>query len=250
MTSPSVDDRFGVEDRDCVPTVAFFQRASIEACELVPWGSNYTFAVLLQDPEGEYEETLAIYKPAAGEIPLWDFPDDTLYRREYAAYLVSEALGWHFIPTTIIRDGPNGIGTVQEYIEPDKDAHYFTFRESHIPELKRIAVFDVVTNNADRKAGHCLRSVADGRIWAIDHGLTFNVQPKLRTVIWDFQDEPVDPELLDDLRRICADEALLEKLGRYLDPLEVRAFTVRINHLLNTGVYPQMTSRRSIPWGF
>ena len=123
MTDFQSDETYGAEDRDCIPTVSFFCRASIRDCELVPWGSNYTFAVLLEDPKQEFNETIAIYKPASGEIPLWDFPDDTLYRREYAAYLVSEALGWHFIPPTVIRDRPHRVGTVQEYIEPDKDAN-------------------------------------------------------------------------------------------------------------------------------
>lgn len=250
MTPPPVHDRFGAEDQDCVKAVSFFRRATIQDCELVPWGSNYTFSVLLEDPEQEFQETIAIYKPVAGEIPLWDFPDDTLYRREYAAYLVAEALGWHFIPTTVIRDGPHGIGTVQEYVEPDKDVHYFTFREEHADELRRIALFDIVTNNADRKAGHCLRSLADGSIWGIDHGLTFNVQPRLRTVIWDFQGEPIEAELLDDLRRICEDEALLATLQRYLDSYEVRAFQMRIQAVLESGIFPHLISRRSIPWGF
>jgi hypothetical protein len=246
MTASEPDNTFGAEDLECVPTARFLRRALIQDCDLVPWGSNYTFGVLLEDPEAEFNETLAIYKPAAGEIPLWDFPDDTLYLREYASYLVSEALGWHFIPTTVIRDGPHGIGTVQEYIEPEKDAHYFTFREECRVELKRIALFDLVANNA----GHCLRGLADGRIWGIDHGLTFNVQPKLRTVIWDFQDEPIDEPLLADLRRVGADQELLTRLLRYLNPLEVRAFTLRVNRILATGVFPPLMSRRSIPWGF
>lgn len=250
MTDTLSEDTFGAEDRDCSPLVSFFCRAVIQDCELVPWGSNYTFAVLLEDPRGEFDETIAIYKPASGEIPLWDFPDDTLYRREYASYLVAEALGWHFIPTTVIRDGPHGIGTVQEYIEPDRDAHYFTVRDEHSAELKRIALFDIIANNADRKAGHCLRGLADGRIWGIDHGLTFNVQPKLRTVIWEFQEEPIDTELLDDLRRMSADQQLATRLRRYLDPVEVRMVALRVSRLLETGVFPPLVSRRSIPWGW
>jgi uncharacterized repeat protein (TIGR03843 family) len=250
MTGDESDNTFGAEDLECIPTVRFFRRALIQDCDLVPWGSNYTFGVLLEDPEGEFDETLAIYKPGAGEIPLWDFPDDTLYLREYAAYLVSEALGWHFIPTTVIRDGPHGVGTVQEYIEPEKDTHYFTFRDEYREELKRMALFDLITNNADRKAGHCLRGLADGRIWGIDHGLTFNVQPKLRTVIWDFQEEPIDEALLADLRRIGADGELATHLLRYLNPLEVRAFALRLNRILATAVFPPLMSRRSIPWGF
>lgn len=250
MSAPEHDRTYGAEDRECHPLVTFFQRASVQDCDLVPWGSNYTFAVLLVDPSQEFEETIAIYKPAAGEIPLWDFADDTLYLREYSAYLVSEALGWHIVPATVIRDGPHGIGTVQEYVEPDTDVNYFTFREQYSVELKRMALFDVITNNADRKAGHCLLGLHDRRIWGIDHGLTFNIEPKLRTVIWEFQGEPIDQSLLDDLRRIADDTTLFSCLERYLQPVEVRMFRLRIMQVLQSGVYPLLTSRRSIPWGF
>jgi uncharacterized repeat protein (TIGR03843 family) len=232
------------------PPATFLQRANIMDCELVPWGSNYTFAVLLEDPLGEFPERLAIYKPAAGEVPLWDFPDDTLYRREYAAYLVSRQLGWDFIPTTVIRDGPHGIGSVQDYVEPDKDQHYFAFRDDHHEELRKMALFDLATNNADRKASHCFRGAQDGRIWGIDHGLTFNVEPKLRTVIWDFQLQSIEEPLLDDLRRVICDEPFLRRLAQQLDPREVQAFRRRSERLLREGVYPALTSRRSIPWGW
>lgn len=250
MSDPEVDLNFGAEDRELQPLVAFFQRARIQDCDLVPWGSNYTFAVLLEDPDQQFEETIAIYKPAAGEIPLWDFPDDTLYLREYASYLVSEALGWHLVPVTILRDGPHGIGTVQEYIEPDTDEHYFSFRELFTEDLQRIALFDAITNNADRKAGHCLLGLHDRRIWGIDHGLTFNVEPKLRTVIWEFQGEPVPAPLLADLERLSADEQFFERLTRYLSPVEVRVFRLRVNQMLHNREYPVLMSRRSIPWGF
>jgi hypothetical protein len=229
---------------------AFMLRATIEDCELVPWGSNYTFAVLLSDPAGEHEESLAIYKPAAGEIPLWDFPDDTLYQREYAAYLVASSLGWDFIPETIVRDGPHGVGSVQRYVEPERDAHYFTFRDEHPDELQRIALFDVITNNADRKASHTLRGAHDGRIWGIDHGLTFNVQPKLRTVIWDYQLEPVESNMRADIRRVASDPKLAAALARHISRQEVRAFQLRANRLVREGVFPALSSRRSIPWGW
>lgn len=241
---------YGAEDRGCQPLAAFLQRGKVQDCELVPWGSNYTFAVLLEDPEEQYDATIAIYKPSAGEIPLWDFPDDTLYKREYAAYLVSEALGWHIVPTTVIREGPHGVGTVQEYVEPERDAHFFTLRESHASDLKRMALFDIITNNADRKAGHCLLGLHDRRIWGIDHGLTFNIEPKLRTVIWDFQEQEVDGQLLADLKELEANDQLFQQLERYLEPIEVRVFQLRIHRMLHTRVYPALTSRRAIPWGF
>ena len=229
---------------------AFMRRATIEDCELVPWGSNYTFAVLLSDPLDEQPESLAIYKPVAGEVPLWDFPHETLYRREVAAYLVSQRLGWHFIPPTIIRDGPHGTGSMQRYVESEREAHYFSFRDDCREELERVALFDVITNNADRKAGHTLRSIDDGRIWGIDHGLTFNVEPKLRTVIWDFQLEPIPDELRADMRRIARDAELGRELGRYLSQREIRAFQLRATSLAKQGFFPPLTSRRSIPWGW
>jgi hypothetical protein len=141
---------------------------AITAYELVPWGSNYTFLVALAGDDDQ-PRAIGIYKPQQGEAPLWDFPDGTLYRREYAAYLLSRQLGWAMIPETVIREGPYGIGTVQTYIEVADDTHYFTLRESHTADLQQIAVFDIITNNADRKAGHLFQGV-DGKVYGIDHG--------------------------------------------------------------------------------
>src|SRR5215475_5521703 len=145
---------------------------------------------------------LGIYKPRRGEAPLWDFPDGTLYKRERAAFVLSEALGWQLVPPTVIRDGPNGIGTMQLYIHHrQEDADYFSLREQYQCEVQRMALFDLIANNTDRKAGHCLRG-EDGRIWGIDHGLTFHHHPKLRTVIWDFGGEPIPEHFLADIRRV------------------------------------------------
>ncbi len=149
----------------------------------LPWSSNYTFLV---------EATLGdvtlpgVYKPGRGERPLWDFPTG-LYLRERAAYLLSEALGWRLVPETVVRDGPLGVGSVQRFVPADFREHYFTLleRPEHRAALQAIAAFDLVANNADRKAGHVLLST-DGHIWGCDHGLTFNVENKLRTVIWEF----------------------------------------------------------------
>jgi hypothetical protein len=229
---------------------AILRRGQIVECKLVPWGSNYTFAIVLADPKREADDTIAIYKPRAGEAPLWDFPSGTLYQREYAAYLVSRALGWGFIPTTIIRDGPHGIGSVQAYVEPEDDSHYYTFRNRYQDDLMRMAVFDIVTNNADRKAGHCFRGKDDDRIWGIDHGLTFHVHPKLRTVIWDFIGMPVPQHLLDDLIRLYAEDTLPPLLRPHLDALEIEAFRARAARLVDSGVFPKMSSRRSIPYGW
>jgi uncharacterized repeat protein (TIGR03843 family) len=198
------------------------RRGEIVECKLVPWGSNYTFAVVLVDPAGEHDDTVGIYKPRAGEAPLWDFPSGTLYQREYASWLVSRYLGWDFIPTTVVRDGPHGIGTVQAYVEPEEDSHYFAVRTDHTDELQRMAVFDIVTNNADRKAGHCFRGRDDGRIWGIDHGLTF----------------------------LYADDSIRDLLRPYLDALEIEAFRARAARTVDSGVFPELSSRRNIPYGW
>lgn len=220
----------------------------IVACQQLPWGSNYTFALALRDGDGT--AYLAVYKPRRGEIPLWDFPDGTLYRREMAAYLTSQALGWDFIPLTVIRDGPLGVGSVQLYIDP-VDEDYFQFRGMHRAELQRICLFDLLTNNADRKAGHCLKD-RQGRIWAIDHGLTFHTQPKLRTVIWDFCGEPFPEPLVADLRAFLGDQERVAHLRAALKPLlapaEIEGFFRRAHRLLAHGRYPELDPYRNVPW--
>src|SRR5918999_2700568 len=172
------------------------EQAEIVECKGLPWGSNYTYAVALGSEAGR--QVLGIYKPRRGEVPLWDFPDGTLYRRELAAYVFSQHLGWPFIPPTVIRDGPYGVGSVQLYVEPDPRVTYDHLRTRLPHELRRIAVFDCVANNADRKAGHFLLGQHDGQLWGIDHGLTFNAAPKLRTVVWDYCGEPIPEDLLAD----------------------------------------------------
>ena len=216
---------------------------------MIPWSSNYTFAVKLK-LEGE-PETIAVYKPKRGETPLWDFPSGTLYRREYAAYLASRILGWDFIPYTVVRDGPYGVGTMQLFVEHERGADFFQFKETCTEQLQRIALFDLIANNADRKGGHCLKGV-DGTIWGIDHGLTFHPQMKLRTVIWDFGGEPIPETLLADLERFCADEDRTARmhaiLAELLDSTEVEVFFERIQRALELRTYPIIGSRRSVPW--
>ncbi|HEX5414535.1 MAG TPA: SCO1664 family protein, partial [Chloroflexota bacterium] len=203
---------------------SFLAEAEIFYCEPIEWGSNYSFAVALRRGG---EQRLAIYKPRRGEVPLWDFPDGTLYKREYASYLVTQALGWHFIPPTVIREGPHGVGTIQWYIDHDARSRAETLVGTNRDELLRIALFDVVANNADRKSGHTLRG-QDGRIWGIDHGLTFNVAPKLRTVIWDFCGDPLPDEVRAQMRGLLDDDplraALTARLNDLLDRDEVNVF--------------------------
>ena len=161
---------------------------------LLRGASNYTFLARLDPhpPEG----LRAVYKPARGESPLWDFAAGTLYRREVAAYELSKVLGWPLIPPTVVRpDAPHGVGAVQLFIETDR-RHFLGEQERHRETWLRVALFDVITNNADRKSGHCMFDL-DDRVWVIDHGLTFHVEHKLRTVIWDLSiihiSEPTRP---------------------------------------------------------
>ena len=163
----------------------------------MPWSSNATFLAKL---EHDGVESLAIYKPRKGERPLWDFPRGTLCDREVAAHLVSEALGWDIVPLTILRDGPAGVGMVQRFVDHDPEEHFFTLRERFGDMFRRFALFDVVINNADRKSGHCLRDRHD-HVWGIDHGVSFHAAVKLRTVIWDYEGEPIGPADLAALQR-------------------------------------------------
>lgn len=224
--------------------------APITDSQLLPWGSNYTFAVMLEPVDAE--PLIAVYKPRRGEIPLWDFPAGTLYKREYAAYLFSRVLGWHFIPPTVIRDGPHGIGTVQLYIEPDETPLCGRAgQRCRNQELRQIALFDLVTNNADRKPSHYFIGRYDRRVWGIDHGLTFHVDPKLRTVLWDFCGEVIDPELLAPLRHALRHRVLLERLLRpYLVPAELERLWQRIQVVCDKPIFPLLHPRRNIPYGW
>lgn len=216
---------------------------------LLPEGSNYTFLVTIKHKDLTLP---AVYKPTKGERPLWDFPENTLALREVAAYLVSQTLSWDLVPPTVYRpSGPHGPGSLQLFVEAEPDWHYFNVTEVERPNFRRIAAFDVVINNADRKAGHVLKT-GDGRFWLIDHGVTFHAQQKLRTVIWDFAGEPLPGDVCQDLRSFQAqledDEDLRNALDSLLDPLEVAALRRRIERLVDAGVFPHPRSNYSYPW--
>ena len=185
-------------------------RGELELRGRLPWSSNGAFlgVATLDGHEVPY-----IYKPARNERPLWDFPDG-LYHREVAAFEVVAALGWDFVPETVLReDAPIGPGSLQRWVDAQYEEHYFTLLEDEAwhEQLQRIAVFDLVANNADRKSGHCL--LAEDQIWAIDNGLCFHTQPKLRTVIWEFGDRTVPASLREDMARLAvAPPASLERL--------------------------------------
>jgi len=208
----------------------------------MPWSSNATFLVelTLNGATGQ-----AVYKPRRGERPLWDFPP-ALYRREIAAYLLSEALGWGLVPLTIEREGPFGDGSLQQFVPADFEQHYFTLREdaANHERLRQICLFDLLANNADRKSGHCL--FCEGSIYAIDNGLSFHVDPKLRTVIWDFSGARIPPAWLGDIERVIA--ALPKDLGTLLSRDEREALVTRGREVIDAGVFPADNSGMRYPW--
>jgi hypothetical protein len=222
--------------------------ADIHAASLIPWGSNYSFAVALRADPGHY---LAIYKPRAGEAPLHDFRSGTLYKREVAAYLLSRWLGWDIVPPTIAREGPHGIGSLQLYVEPVEDIEDpDSLWGARSLDNEKLVLFDHIANNADRKLSHCLLDV-NGKVWGIDHGLTFNDEPKLRTVMWQFSGVPVSASLAADLERILDSlEFLTEELSPWLSRRELSAFVHRVDALLTAGCYPPLNPYRNIPYGW
>jgi uncharacterized repeat protein (TIGR03843 family) len=218
----------------------------IEVQGRMPWSSNGTYLVTVACDPGQ--PLVAIYKPGQAERPLWDFPDG-LYRREVAAYELCEHLGWEFVPPTVARaSGPLGPGSLQLFVDADFEEHYFTLLEDdrHHRVLRRMATFDYVANNADRKGGHCLVD-ADGRIWGIDHGLCFHAHPKLRTVIWDFAGDPVDRDDLEDLQRLV-DGGMPDSLGAMLHADESEAVLARAARLLRVGRLPEPRTDYPYPW--
>ncbi|MGH2558219.1 MAG: SCO1664 family protein [Thermomicrobiales bacterium] len=229
--------------------LVLLRESEIVASRLIPWGSNYSFAVALEALDGR--DQLAIYKPRNGEAPLYDFPDGTLYLRETAAYLLGKLLGWDFVPPTIVRSGPHGIGSLQLYVYPEAEsAASQQYWQGCAPEIERVVLFDHIANNADRKIGHCLRDHL-GRVWGIDHGLTFNQVPKMRTVLWQYVGQPISPTFLDDvvdLRR--REPEVRAALREYLNRAEVDALFARTDRLIETGHYPLLNARRNIPYGW
>ncbi len=210
----------------------------------MPWSSNATFLV---ESELAGATALGVYKPGRGERPLHDFPAG-LYRREVAVYELSEQLGWRLVPFTIERDGPHGMGSVQEFVDADFEQHYFTLVEdrAHTPALQRMCLLDVVANNTDRKGGHCLVD-ADQHVWGIDNGLSFHAQFKLRTVIWEWGGEPIPDPMLEDLSSLC-DVGLAPEVGGPLDAFERDAALARTRALLRSRTFPVDPSGHRYPW--
>ncbi len=217
---------------------------------LMRYSSNYTFLVTVKLAD---VALMAIYKPQRGERPLWDFPDGTLCYRERAAFLTSQALGWDLVPPTALRDGPRGLGSLQFFVDHDPQMNYFTFDAVLIPQLRVMALFDYVVNNADRKGGHCLLD-AQGHLWGIDHGITFHALPKLRTVIWDFAGQPIPDRLLADLDTLCGkltdpQHPYQRQLTDLLSRAEIDAFQARIRKALRARIFPEPGhSGPNYPW--
>lgn len=263
---PSFDPEAIEEALRCLP--------ELEVKGLFRRSSNYTFLAELRGevaglPAGSLQGALeraaargaplprtdallAVYKPAQGESPLWDFPPGTLYRREVAAYLLARFLGWPRIPPTVVRDpAPHGVGALQMFVDAQPREHYLSSGEHAADIWLEVALFDVLTNNADRKSGHCL-SDNHRRVWVIDHGLTFHVDPKLRTVIWDFAGEEVPVRLRRDLERAVdslEEGDLRALLGELLGRRELAALRRRAALAAAPGwEMPHPTSAWSVPW--
>ena len=238
------------------------QNGTLELEGLLPWCSNYAFLVRVCDGPADIE---AVYKPQRGERPLWDFPQGTLCLREQAAFVVSEALGWNLVPPTVLREGQHGLGSIQLFIEHDPELHYFTIEGNRQfrAQLQKFVLFDVLVNNADRKAGHILiqKATEPGgipRLWGIDHGICFHPDPKLRTVIWEFGGTPIPARLradLDAFRALLMDgagngktEDVPARLGGLLSRPEIEALARRLDRLVDSSIFPQPGAGRHYPW--
>jgi uncharacterized repeat protein (TIGR03843 family) len=213
-------------------------------------GSNYTFLTHITCSGGDFQ---AVYKPTRGEQPLWDFPEGSLAKREVAAYLVSQALGWELVPPTVYRrKGPVGPGSLQYFVAHNPNYHYFNFSPEDRQRLRPTVLFDLLINNADRKGSHVLLD-DDQHIWLIDHGICFNTEDKLRTVIWDFAGEEIPANLIADLQRLSGQlhpgENLYSELSLFLRASEIKALASRAHSLVETGtfLFPP-DERRAYPW--
>jgi len=230
-------------ERPQADVLTLLAAGDVEVEGRMPWSSNGTYLVEVCK---DGESMRAVYKPVRGERPLWDFPDG-LYRREVAAYVVSEALGWRLVPETVLREGPLGQGSLQRFVDADFAQHYFTLLEfpEHHEALKAICTFDLLANNADRKGGHCLLGT-DGHVWSVDHGLCFHADPKLRTVMWDFEGMPIPESLLSDVARMAVSPP--DELRGLIDGEELESLAARAAAIVKRPVFPPARSARPYPW--
>ena len=212
--------------------------------------SNATLYGAIKPIDGaESDEIRVIYKPVAGERPLWDFPDGNLANREYAAFLISEIAEWNLVPTTILREGPFGPGMVQQWIDIDETVDLALFYSQDQPLLRKLALFDAVINNTDRKIGHLLPT-ADGKLLGCDHGVTFHHEDKLRTVLWQWAGMALCDQEIIELRKL-AEEILKEQVvfQELLTEIELQALFARIERLISTGIFPEPSDEwPAVPW--
>lgn len=286
-----MDPPEGPPDRWLSPPdgLALLRRADLEVAGRLVMASNTTLYCRLLDADQPAAEPApraaaepddlagpgCVYKPVAGERPLWDFPEGTLAAREVAAFEVSECTGWGLVPPTILRDGPLGVGMCQLWVDHDEETQLVDVVRRgrpapgwlHVldaeggagdevmlvhaddPDLRRTAVFDCIVNNADRKAGHLLTTVAGLRV--VDHGVTFHVDPKLRTVLWGWAGSPLADDEIEVLERLCSElrDGLGARLRELLAPDEVDRTGRRVERLLRTGVLPRPAQGwRGLPW--
>jgi len=219
-------------------------KGEIEPLGQMPWSSN---ATLLCDVTLDEHQVQAVYKPGRGERPLWDFPSG-LYRREVACYRLATAMGWDLVPPTMLVDGPMGPGSLQLFVPCDFTEHYLTLREHkrYRPAFEQLTVFDVVANSTDRKSGHVLVDHHE-HVWAIDNGLSFHTEFKLRTVLWDYADEPLPQTIRDDLQAFVKID-LDHYLADLLDDEEIEMTLSRARMMINNGRFPVDHSGRRWPW--
>lgn len=233
-------------DRDAV--LRLLEHGELTVQGRIVAASNASFLGTVKSGE---DRATCVYKPVRGERPLEDFPDGTLWQRERAAYLVSEATGWDIVPPTVTRGaGPFGEGMAQLWIDIDEQADMWRLVNEPDDRLRRVALFDAAVNNADRKGGHLLPTPG-GHVYGVDHGICFAAEPKLRTILWDWRGEPIAPAELDALRtlRVKLDGPLCEALQALISAAEMRALVARIDRLLRTKVFPQPDPyRMAVPW--
>ncbi len=239
---PDNDTAFDLPTEDLIELLAV---GDMEVEGRMPYSSNATLLVTMTKGDASHR---AIYKPGQGERPLWDFPDG-LYKREVAMYELADQLGFDVIPPTLLVDAELGPGSLQAFVKAHFSEHYFTLMEEDVggDDLRRLCVLDLIANNTDRKAGHCLLG-GDGRIYGIDHGLAFHAQYKLRTVMWDFVDEAIPNESLEAIGRFV-ENGPRDSLARLLDTFEVDAMVSRARAVLEEGRFPDdETGGQRYPW--
>ncbi|MFN8446492.1 MAG: SCO1664 family protein [Caldilineaceae bacterium] len=249
MELSSESEAVQVSEKEVLATLL---RGKMQERGLLPYSSNHSFLVTVSDEERTIP---AVYKPQRGETPLYDFEWGTLCQRETAAFLISSALEWGLVPPTVLRNGKHGIGSVQFYIDHDPNIHYFNIHDDarFAETLRRLSLFDYICNNADRKSGHCLIG-NDGQLWAIDHGICFHTDYKLRTVIWEFAGQPIPERLLQDMHKLQCDfedqrSVIAQGVCRLLNESEREKMNERLEQLLKQKQFPAPhPQRRNYPW--